>query len=205
MMQKARESRVRSAKRGFTIIELLVALALLGLLATFLSGGVVFGRRAWEQGERQDRVMARDTAIQVIVEQLERAIPLRQPGNSQTIMFRGASDAISFIAIGDASVETGGLRQISVGKTATRSGRFELTIAPVPGRIEGARGTTGRTASVVEIDTLSFRYIGRLEPGGNAVWSDTWKDRLTMPDAVELSLGVKASEWKLKRVIVIKG
>jgi general secretion pathway protein J len=205
MMQKVRASRVRSVKRGFTIMELLVALALLGLLATFLSGGIVFGRRAWEQGERQDRVIARDTAIQVIVEQLERAIPLRQPGSPQMVLFHGDSDAISFIAAGNPAVETGGLRRVSVRKNAAGSGQFELTIEPVQRRTADAQGAADRTTALVEIDALAIRYMGRLEPGTRASWRDTWVDRLMMPEAVELTLGSKVRDWKAVRVVAIKG
>jgi len=40
-------------QRGFTLLELLVAVALLGLISTMLLGGVRFGTRVWERADAQ--------------------------------------------------------------------------------------------------------------------------------------------------------
>ncbi len=56
--------RIDSRQRGFTLLEILVAVTLLGLLMAALFGGVRLGVRAWEaSGARLDDD-ARLTAVQ---------------------------------------------------------------------------------------------------------------------------------------------
>ena len=47
----SRRHELRAAERGFTLLELLVAITLLGLLMAALFGGLRLGTRVWETAD----------------------------------------------------------------------------------------------------------------------------------------------------------
>ena len=56
---------VSSRSAGFTLLELIIAIALVGLVAVALAGGIRLGARVWEAGDaRAERVAATDTLRQ---------------------------------------------------------------------------------------------------------------------------------------------
>jgi len=61
---------------GFTLVELLVSLTLLGMLSLVLLGGLHFGRSVWEASETKTAAVDRIRAFQTVFKsELERAYP----------------------------------------------------------------------------------------------------------------------------------
>lgn len=62
---------------GFTLLELLIAITILGLLATILFGGLRFGTRVWNTGDQAlERFSEVQSAYEVMRRTLTRAVPL---------------------------------------------------------------------------------------------------------------------------------
>ena len=68
--------RQRGGERGFTLLELLVAITLLGLLMAALLGGLRLGARVWETGEARLDASARVQIVQDFLRQrITEALP----------------------------------------------------------------------------------------------------------------------------------
>lgn len=66
---------------GFTLLELLVALTVLGVLMVLMFGGLRFGARVWESGDASLRAMAEmQTAAGLIRRQISQAMPTAADG-----------------------------------------------------------------------------------------------------------------------------
>ncbi|MDH3594369.1 MAG: prepilin-type N-terminal cleavage/methylation domain-containing protein, partial [Rhodospirillales bacterium] len=77
-MTGTRPGRPRSG--GFTLVELLVALTLLGLIFVALFGGLRFGTRTWETGNQRSEAFAEVEVMQSLLRrQLAQAVTLRTP------------------------------------------------------------------------------------------------------------------------------
>ena len=66
--------------RGFTLVELLVVLALLGLVSVALIGALRFGLRAWDTGERRVEQLNRVQAVQAFLRRRIQQATLVQSG-----------------------------------------------------------------------------------------------------------------------------
>jgi general secretion pathway protein J len=87
--------------QGFTLLELLVAITLLGLLMAALLGGLRLGARVWETGEDRLQASARvqvvqDFLRQRITEALPYEVSMLAEGGQPEFAFRGAADEVRF-------------------------------------------------------------------------------------------------------------
>ena len=57
----------RGGASGFTLVELLVALTLFGVISVVIMGGLRFGTRVWETGNDRAEVLAEVDAVQGIL------------------------------------------------------------------------------------------------------------------------------------------
>ncbi|MEE9250386.1 MAG: prepilin-type N-terminal cleavage/methylation domain-containing protein, partial [Alphaproteobacteria bacterium] len=67
-------------ERGFTLLEVLIAMTLLGLIMMLLFGGLRLGTRAWEtNSDRVEEISQIEISHQIIRRMLAQAYPLVDP------------------------------------------------------------------------------------------------------------------------------
>src|SRR5690242_3810902 len=92
---------------GYTLIELLVAMLLLGLVGLTITGGIQFGARVWEHSETNiSDTEALDMTQGILREFLSVAVPNRAGGFAR---FDGQSRNVSFYAPAPRALTGGGL------------------------------------------------------------------------------------------------
>ena len=85
---------------GFTLIEVLVSLALLALLLALLAGGLRYARSTWDATARLDELAAADMVETFLRARLAEAMPLYEQRKAGMVraLFSGAGDSMSFVA-----------------------------------------------------------------------------------------------------------
>lgn len=105
--------------KGFTLLELLVAMTVLGVLVLLTTSGLHFGTRIWERKQQQLEAQT-DTQIarSILSRVLSGAIPLVTAGGSgvQAGTFAGSKDAFSFIGSSPTQTMAGGLYDYEVNR-----------------------------------------------------------------------------------------
>jgi general secretion pathway protein J len=179
-----------TAERGFTLVEILVAVTLLGLLMAALLGGVRLGVRAWEvSGTRLDD-SARLTAVQDFVR--ERLTQARlweaSPSANQTGPFRGGRDRLSFVTLMPDHLGVGPQRMI-LALTKADNGA-DLSVEWWPADLGDDSDAVGdalhRRVLLTRVTDLRFAYFGQVEPR-QPTWSEAWNKRL-LPLLVRVQL-----------------
>ena len=117
--------------RGFTLLELLIALALVGLILTLLYGALHFASRAWDSAEAR---LDRDTRITALWHYLgdrlrrARAIQAWVPDQRRSdFLFHGEARALEFVTDMPAQLGAGGLYILRL-QPVERGGRRALLL-----------------------------------------------------------------------------
>jgi len=165
--------RVRQGDAGFTLLEVLVAVFVMGVLLTLLTQGVQFGLRATQL---QAGVRDRKGTIEVVDHALRRMIARADPGfYPEPATLRGTAQAMSFTTelpiFGD-----GQMQRADVALSA-EAGR--LLLRWTPHRHVEQLGPKPRWQDVVVLDGVQRVELAYRAPGASSAWSSTWRgDRL---------------------------
>lgn len=176
----------RSGGRGFTLMELLLAMSILAIMVTLLMGAFRVGYRAWEKGDEVVASMQRLRAVLNLVRlQLSATATQAQatPESGEArVDFQGTATALRFVSA-HSLVPGAAFGQVLVNYRADigPDGRWRLwfheqpllwmdsrlSIDPAP---EAYRELIGGLAAV------GFEYLAIDPVSGEPVWIDRWND-----------------------------
>lgn len=180
-------TRERSEPRGFTLLELLLALGIAAAVLVIAFGGLRVGLAAWTRGEERAARLDHARSVVVLLERaLDGAFPYRfTPEDHQEprILFDGRPDRLTFATLSPPFPAAAPIAFTLVSLSSEAVG-FTLRQQTLPGRI-----AVDRLAPVLvdrETSALRFRYLG--EDAG--AWQDEWDmaREEALPRAVEIIL-----------------
>jgi len=185
-----------AGEAGFTLVELLVGLALFSLLATLLFDNVRFGIKAWQLGSAHAEQFEHDLIAQDLLRrQLGNAYPmLVRDGATQRVDFEGGKEAVSFL--GDAPVVTNGGGRFRYKVLVERQrGRTDLVMSAAP-ELANPEGPAmaRRTVLLSDIDRAEFSYFGEGDAEQTLQWQDSWRQRVNMPKLMRIRVAFRAAD-----------
>ena len=186
----------REHQRGFTLIETLVALALMGLVLSALANLTAQWLPNWNRGlERIQRSELIGIALQRIGADLAAAEYVPANRGERRPLFDGSELSVTFVrtALGP---NTGvGLEVVHLGETNDRQGlvtvRSSTPFRPSPvGSSLSEQLHFGEPVLLLRPPyRLSFAYAGE-----DRVWKGSWRDSDKLPAAIRLTVRDAASE-----------
>jgi general secretion pathway protein J len=183
---------------GFTLLELLIALTLLGLITVMLYGGLHLAIRGAEIGERRAEASEQIRLIQSFIRrEVSQVYPLVWTKDKQRVAFKGRSEALHFAAILPAHRGEGGLYLVSIEAAHSDQG-YQLIFSYRLARPEFQNFETAPQKPVVLIQNLEnaeFAYYGKRKKEEEARWHNRWGDRKNLPQLVRLRLKTVSLIW----------
>jgi general secretion pathway protein J len=194
----------RPGEGGFTLVELLVASVILGLVATLMLGGMRFAGRATESADaRREAVESTLTGLGLLRLTLGRALPLHtRVENRDRLAFEGGAERVRFatfepdyvpgwplVAYEYAVAERGGRYLLEVRRAALDPSRPDLA-----GALEEAppaRAVLGFAGPV------RLAYYGAPGPRDVPGWRGEWRgaEAQALPRAVRVGPDVLEPAW----------
>jgi len=191
---------------GFTLVELLVALALFSLLTTVLFENVRFGLTARLHGSVHAEQLERTIVAQDYLRQtIGNIYPmLVADGKLQPqIDFEGTGKSISFLGNAPLAAGGGGRMRFRVFMEQERHGT-DLVVSGTPELGDGENSPmTVKKALLSDVDRVEFSYFGATASGRNAQWQDTWVQRSDPPALVRVRVGFRSEDVRLWPELVI--
>ncbi|RVH05431.1 prepilin-type N-terminal cleavage/methylation domain-containing protein [Sinorhizobium meliloti] len=190
---------------GYTLIEVLVVLAIASIMAAMMIGGVRQFRSLSQLGETLTRQSVADAVADRVADDLAGSLelPLLASGSGEQVSFMGSPHEARFNAV----VRTGFLTQ-KLQEVAYRMEKLAdqqtLVRISLPRRL-GQAERTGAEKLVMhpDVTAIAFGYMTRDALGG-AVWLDHWNEtRLPVAIRFEIDLGTGRKQSRASRTVNI--
>lgn len=187
------------SRQGFTLVEMLVALVLLGLLSVVLFSSFRLGMRAWEAGTVSAWQTSEIEVVQTLLrKELSEATQLPiGTGEARTdFTFAGFSDEVQFSAPMLAHLGMGGYHVIALstdGPGASQDLVFRWRVYRPDMSLMDERW---RDPLVLlhDIAGINLEYFGRYEDEETSTWRDTWDHQETLPDLIRLQVAFPTTD-----------
>ncbi len=181
---------------GFTLLEILLALIVLGLLMVGLNQGVRTGLRMMATQTRQVGATADLDTTARVLRGLLTAVPLspaaatNQGGGAFAISFNGTAEELSFV--GDMPTGLGDTRRADI-TVKLHDGR--LVILWAPHRHDQAAQSVSKTETELlrGVARLDLAYWGIPSPNAPLGWLERW-DGPALPAVIRIRLGFAKSD-----------
>ncbi|WP_158240830.1 PulJ/GspJ family protein [Telmatospirillum siberiense] len=172
-----------SRQAGFSLVEMLVSLAIFGMASLLVVTGLNGARHVWERaGSRMNGGEATEGAETVLRRRMENAVPAtRHDGGVASADFTGTSGSLVFLAPPDDSRGPGALL------------RYSLALAP-DGRLilsstnDLARDGASRRDDVLlrGVQSLELAYFGPSASDDPGAWHASWSRRPDPPRLIRV-------------------
>lgn len=195
---------------GFTLVEILVALTLMGLILGSLYSGLFGVSRIWSRAE----VHADDNdRLRISTQLLQRLIGAATPilhvsGQKPSLLFQGERDQLRWVAPLPSHAGGAGLywTELSVGQSAGQTSHLVLTYSPLtPDRVEGSP-SEDQAADAVVLDenahSIKFQYFGSENDNQPSRWHPQWPEAGRLPLAIRVTTTARSGATSLPELVI---
>ena len=174
---------------GFTLVELLVAMTLLGFLTVLLFGGLRFGTRAWERSQEnyadENAVRSAESLLAMTIAQAY-PLPLRSSTYGQDVDFDGEARQMTWLTAADDG--SGGMRRLRL-RAQPQIGSMDLDLF-ADAELTAAPDAAPRHL-LSKISAFELSYLGRRVGEKAARWAADWHGQKHLPELVRVRVHMK--------------
>lgn len=183
------------AQAGFTLIEMVVAMAILGAMMLLLYGGLTFGLRGWDAADANGRRTAdQRIASNFLRREVGELFPMRfkDPMNLR-FAFEGKEDSLRFVSSRPAGISVTGLSLVGVTVEADNEKRTRNLVmrraAPDDEAKTFAPLDRGEATVLFDrVDSVAFSYYGSENDFTDPEWTDDWKWPGRIPNMIRIRI-----------------
>jgi len=188
--------KLAARSRGFTLVELTIALVLMAAIAGLLYGSLSLAARSWDGGEAKMQQVADLRTTQTYLRaQIAAEYPQRMLKIAGfPLLFAGERDEMRYAAALPPRVAQGGVYyfRLAVVRDGNRSLLVQERVIPDVNALEALEFNDAERSILAEgIAELRIAYFGR--PAGSAdsvapSWLDRWDDKQRLPMLVRIDV-----------------
>ena len=195
----------RLQQTGFTLLELLIAMTLLGMILVLLFGGLRLGVRSWDASQQQVDSL---NSVRSLENFLRRELSLTYPYlwknvPGQRVAFLGERNKLSFVAQLPSRVGGGGLYVISVElEQRAKVQRIVWRHLPVSSQMQDFSALAETPALVLAaselggVEEISLTYFGQENESAAPRWLDRWENSTRLPMLIRVQVKLSNnSQW----------
>jgi general secretion pathway protein J len=190
--------------RGFTLVEVIIAFALLAMLSTLLFASFRYATRATEKGsERNEQLEDMRRSQDFLRQHLEEMLPLRyQKQLGQPMRFIGAADRVVYVAPVISRIAEGGVMwwELSLKQQNAQNAQnvFAIRRARMTGDESEPPAFDEKDQSVLgeKITSVKFSFFDQPDAQLSGNWVDSWSDDQRLPNLIRVEIvGANGKNW----------
>lgn len=176
---------------GFTLLEMLIGLVLLGLILSILFSALRLGAASWDSAESKlASVAERELAIRALRRELALALPVphRAEDEGGEVFFAGYPDRFAWITPFPAH-RGGGLYELrlEIGSTDHGDGLVLKYRPHHPNNADREGGRGSESVLLIEgVASLRVQYYGAVNEGFDREWSEEWSADQRLPELIRI-------------------
>lgn len=187
---------------GFTLLETLIGLTLLGVMLILIYSSLNVGLRAWDTGDKRVTEASHQRVVQSFLRrELSQLFPVRWRGIPESrIAFEGAKDEVKFVTMLTlgASAREGGMQwghlYVADDEAPGSERRRTLFIKRSPFNLQ-AKDWDGLDAAkpialIDGVKSFEIAYYGAESETTDPQWTSEWTNALRMPQLIRITLQV---------------
>lgn len=192
---------------GYTLIEVLVVLAIAAIMAAMMVGGARQLQSLLHFGERASAQFVADAVGDRVADDLAGALELPLLGFAldEQVSLAGSKHEVRFNAVVRIGFLKRALREVAFSVEASAD-RPTLVRTSLPRRLGRAERASGEEKLVLHpnITGITFRYMTR-DSAGKALWLDEWSGQRLLPIAVQFQIELtdKGKQMRASRTVSI--
>ena len=184
-MTPVRTRRQTSVPSGFTLIEVMVSLAIIGLITTLMFSALRVGVDTWERGSAKIQELDQRSRVEGLLRrQLSLASRTEFSGEGGAfVLFAGDGYSLEFVSrysLFDGTTDARKIDYVAEDGRFTYSERFLFDYRP--GEIVDAEARI-----LADFSRIEFRYLGT-DRNGRAAWMENWELGAGLPRAVQIRI-----------------
>jgi prepilin-type N-terminal cleavage/methylation domain-containing protein len=177
--------------RGFTLVEVILALTIFALMGGILYGAFSLGHSAVEKSEANSaRNQKQRATADLLGSYVRSSFPYRESAQDPAIYFDGDTDSLTFVSAYSQGMGGRGMAKIQISQDEDGNGRSSIKVEETtPVRISTDAGA-GMSHRIVLQDNVKEFRLAYLDPQSeDEKWEDRWdgKERRVLPRAVRFS------------------
>jgi general secretion pathway protein J len=178
-----------SAQSGFTLLELLVSIVLIGLIVAIVGASMRLGYRSLDKGEKKALILERfKVSLNLMDAQIQSGMPLKTTGSTadeiNQYLFEGKKDSVKFAS--NYSLMGGQKGYVIVAYRVETGANDKRTLFAQENTI-GMENQ--KEVKLLEgFDDIHFEYFFKEATEEQGQWVEEWTDTMTIPGKVRIHL-----------------
>lgn len=183
--------------RGMTLVEIVIALAILGMMSALALGGLRLGVRTWETVGQRVATESHSQIVRAFLRRtLSQATPVLEAGTDRRPrpVFAGDETSLLLIAPLAEHLGLGGLQRLELAvEEMGRGDGYRLVMTRTPYYPPGDDGETQRADEperhvlIEDATRIRLDYLREFENGARE-WTGSWADEPALPLAIRLAV-----------------
>jgi prepilin-type N-terminal cleavage/methylation domain-containing protein len=192
--------------RGFTLLEMLIALTLMGLLFTALFSAFYTLSRSWDATDsRISQTEDRRLIAEFLRRQLSQAMVVKITNDKadKVYAFEATAERIRYAAPLQPLQHQGGIFLIELSIVSSKAGKaLEMRYAPYRPELTWDEAFKALEPVPIydQLKDANFAYFGAATEGKEAEWQDEWQDIPFYPQMVKIDLADAQLIWPLLQI-----
>lgn len=202
----------RYAGEGFTLIEVLIAMTLLGIMVVLLFGSMRICAESWEKGEIKIEEV---NQVAVVYNFFQRHLSAAKPlwddftvAGERSFTFQGNSEFVQFVSGFPASAGRAGLQLFTIkAQEEDQEQIIKVSLVPFYPSVEGEALPREEVTLIKNVSKFSLAYLGANETQDDAaenLWQEEWLNQETQPRLVKIHIELENGIYWPDMVIELK-